>query len=1005
MKKNPLLKFEIVALAAFQVVFATSSYAIVPVSWNASVDNTWENALNWTPALEPTNNTFDVEIGLLSSSPCNLSSGFEIDSLTLSTSSANLNLVGGALLAFTSDVTNNGTILVNSTDPDNSTSTLRYDASVILGGTGIVTLNGNKFNRADIVVNDTFTLTQGVNHTIQGKGDFGGNGGTTFVNDGVVNANAMPRGIVFGSALAVTNNNLLEATGGNTLTIDNSTFGVDQTGGGTILATGAGSVVQLGGNTTTEITKGTLDTASSGIVDALSVILSGVTNNGDYRVPGTGLTVVVNGITDNGTMLINSTDPDNSTSALRFDSSGTLGGNGTLTLNGNKFNRADIIVNDTFSVTNGANHTIVGKGDFGGNGGTTFVNDGVVNANAMPRGIVFGSALAVTNNNLLEATGGNTLTIDNSTFGVDQTGGGTILATGAGSVVQLGGNTTTKITNGILNTTSGGIINGLAVVLSGVTNDSDYRVPGNNFTVAIGSGITDNKTILINSTDPDNSTSFLRYDATGALDGTGVLTLNGNTFNRANIIVNDTFTLTQGADHTIQGKGDFFGNGGTTFVNNGLVNANATPRGISINGGLAVTNNNLMEATNGSQLTIDDSSFGVDQTGGGTILATGPGSVVQLGGATNAQITGGTLNGTSGGVIKSVAGILAGDITNSNAFEIPANGFALSYATTLTNNGTITLDANTSFLRFDQNNTAIGGTGTIALTNGALMQINAGQNVSNGPNHTIKGNGNLDIVGGSSLTNNGTIAPGLSPGQLNVNGDLELGSTSNLAFEVGGTGQGTTYDWLNRIDGGMQTLGGSLHVRLVNGFTPANSDTFTIFTTQQILAGSFSNVMNGGRLQTDDGAGSFQVTYNVLNDPIASRNVVLSDFQPTAGPPPCGSPTDADGGGFIASPHGGQATFTMDVKFIMRGKRQRLTGSFGYEDPAAGFSFSAKKISSLTFDCNHAQFSGTGRIKKTNVTFTVDAYDNGSSGDQLFISISNGYSAGGMLTGGIIQFH
>src|SRR5690348_6109640 len=98
MKKNPLLKFEIVTLAIFQVAFATSSYAIVPVSWNASVDNTWENALNWTPALEPTNNTFDVEIGLPTSSPCNLSSGFQIDSLTLSNGSAALNLLAGSTL-------------------------------------------------------------------------------------------------------------------------------------------------------------------------------------------------------------------------------------------------------------------------------------------------------------------------------------------------------------------------------------------------------------------------------------------------------------------------------------------------------------------------------------------------------------------------------------------------------------------------------------------------------------------------------------------------------------------------------------------------------------------------------------------------------------------------------------------------------------------------------------------------------------------------------------------
>jgi hypothetical protein len=53
-------------------------------------------------------------------------------------------------------------------------------------------------------------------------------------------------------------------------------------------------------------------------------------------------------------------------------------------------------------------------------------------------------------------------------------------------------------------------------------------------------------------------------------------------------------------------------------------------------------------------------------------------------------------------------------------------------------------------------------------------------------------------------------------------------------------------------------------------------------TTQAMIAGTFTNVANGGRLNTTDGAGSFRVTYSVLNDPVASRNVVLSDFQPSA---------------------------------------------------------------------------------------------------------------------------
>src|SRR5438067_541143 len=239
MKKNPLLKFTIAAFALFEVALATSSHAIVPVSWNASVDNTWENALNWTPALEPTNNTFDVEIGLLSSSPFNLSSGFQIDSLTLSNNAANLNLVPGALLAFTSDVTNNGTIVVNTTDPMNSTSSLRFDTNSVISGTGSIQLNGIGYNRANISTANL--LTNGANHLIHGRGDIYETSGM-FVNNGTVNADAATGDplLIYLSNNSNQNNNLMEATNGGLLSFQGGIL--DQTGGGTLLGDGSGSI-------------------------------------------------------------------------------------------------------------------------------------------------------------------------------------------------------------------------------------------------------------------------------------------------------------------------------------------------------------------------------------------------------------------------------------------------------------------------------------------------------------------------------------------------------------------------------------------------------------------------------------------------------------------------------------------------------------------------------------------------------------------------------------------
>jgi hypothetical protein len=51
-----------------------------------------------------------------------------------------------------------------------------------------------------------------------------------------------------------------------------------------------------------------------------------------------------------------------------------------------------------------------------------------------------------------------------------------------------------------------------------------------------------------------------------------------------------------------------------------------------------------------------------------------------------------------------------------------------------------------------------------------------------------------------------------------------------------------------------------------------------------MVQGAFANVPNGGRLDVEamshsDPGGSFKVTYNVINDPVLSRKVTLSDFQ------------------------------------------------------------------------------------------------------------------------------
>jgi hypothetical protein len=246
---------------------------------------------------------------------------------------------------------------------------------------------------------------------------------------------------------------------------------------------------------------------------------------------------------------------------------------------------------------------------------------------------------------------------------------------------------------------------------------------------------------------------------------------------------------------------------------------------------------------------LDLNSSGTFNSYTGTYSGSGAGAV---------QVNGGSVNIVSPGATFNFAGDLFQWIAGSINAGAPLN-----------NQGTITI------------------AGTVGIGGGGFTN-----------NGTIKGNG---AILGSGVTNNGMIAPGNSAGRLDIEGNFTLGASSNLSFEIGGTVQGTTYDWLNKSDNGALTLNGTLTVRLINGFTPTNAQVFTILTTQQILQGAFSNVANGSRVRTADGAGSFQVTYSVINDPIASRNVVLSNFQ-TSQPIPRATPKPSPTPGLTPTP-------------------------------------------------------------------------------------------------------
>ncbi len=134
---------------------------------------------------------------------------------------------------------------------------------------------------------------------------------------------------------------------------------------------------------------------------------------------------------------------------------------------------------------------------------------------------------------------------------------------------------------------------------------------------------------------------------------------------------------------------------------------------------------------------------------------------------------------------------------------------------------------------------------------------------------------------------NVTLGPGRSPGKLTVAaGSVTFGSGLTTEIEIAGNEQGVSHDWLE-VNGAL-TLGGTLELSVLDGFENLvqSADTFAVITATQTIAGTFSNVAAGARLNTADGLGSFVVNYGAGSayDPAV---VVLSDFEPAStGPEP-----------------------------------------------------------------------------------------------------------------------
>lgn len=278
----------------------------------------------------------------------------------------------------------------------------------------------------------------------------------------------------------------------------------------------------------------------------------------------------------------------------------------------------------------------------------------------------------------------------------------------------------------------------------------------------------------------------------------------------------------------------------------------------------------------GTHLDVGASSAQIGNRGMGTIeitqgaqLTSGSGFVGTFGGSSD-----GTVTIIDAGSQWTVAAQLEVGREGTGLLEIFSGGrvtaASLRVGSEVGGSGIVSLSGSSSTLELTgAMDVGVNGPGRIELIDDAILTAGSLKLHNLG---TLAGQGTVE----SNLVNEGTIAPGLSPGKLFVFGDYQESATATLAIELAGTVPELEHDVLDVI--GLATLAGDLTVSLLDDFSPQASDTFSILTSSAI-GGAFANVASGATLTTTDGMGEFTVHYGA-GSPFDPGQVVLTDFQP-----------------------------------------------------------------------------------------------------------------------------
>ena len=531
---------------------------------------------------------------------------------------------------------------------------------------------------------------------------------------------------------------------GGAITIDRLTLG---TSAATVLAS-AGTFQASLGLTINDGTfrlagatlRNTIVAGTGGTFDLRYGVLDGVTLRREARVQNNvpylgGTTLLVrNGLTlDGGSLHLTFEDSPSLATAITFDGNQTLGGTGTVVLDGGR--NPFIAVRGQLTVGAGVLvHGVAEVNYFSGE----VVNYGVVRADVSGRAITFDPAGAsqFINKGLLEATAGGTLALGalvDNTAGTIRANAGTVII-GDGRTAQLG------YMEGV---NGGAIVLGGTLDNAGATLTSSQRT-GTLYLASVVSGGT-----LANT---DGTEFAVTGEATvGDVTLSGQLSLRPPDASRASILHAHNLTLAGGTIglYGIAAPG-YYGNRALLYTNAGAETIDGTGR-ITFEG-----NGDVNE---------------VRAYGGSLTLA--PGITVSTGAGGGAIGRSDTTTINKGTILAQTPGrtITLNNVTNLGTIQV-ANGSAVS-AYTFSNASSVTVDGGTLALAAGWDNSL----GTIAVRNGSTLTLLAAAS-------STAGAGAFSVT--DSTVNLSATVTSLQLGQLGLSNSSLVVSTSGV-LNNGGT--------------------------------------------------------------------------------------------------------------------------------------------------------------------------------------------------------------------------